>query len=133
MAEVRLARAGRSVPLTPLSLQRPRPRRLVGSWQNTKFLALAENLHPPSSVLLFCAMSSNHVCEYTSRDPTAEDGLFLERLETFMDKCLADIRAFSERELRPFEQVPSGSLIHDSRHSNFPSMSAFRSDTAICR
>ena len=33
------------------------------------------------------------------------DDLFLERLETFMEKCLGDIRAFAQRELRPYEEV----------------------------
>lgn len=42
--------------------------------------------------------------EYVARDPDV-DALFLERLETFMDKCIGDIRAFSERELRPFEET----------------------------
>ena len=35
----------------------------------------------------------------------APDGLFLERLETFMEKSLADIRAFAGRENRPFDEV----------------------------
>lgn len=39
------------------------------------------------------------------RDPDTQDGLFLERLETFMDKCLVDIKAFAEREYRPYEEV----------------------------
>ncbi|KAF8896335.1 hypothetical protein BD779DRAFT_1495273 [Infundibulicybe gibba] len=43
--------------------------------------------------------------EYCTREHTPPDGLFFERLETFMDKCLADIRAFSERESRPFEET----------------------------
>jgi hypothetical protein len=34
------------------------------------------------------------------------DGLFLERLEAFMEKSLAEIRAFARREDRPFEEVP---------------------------
>lgn len=33
------------------------------------------------------------------------DGLFLERLEAFMDKCLLEIKAFSDRESKPFEEV----------------------------
>ncbi|EAU85478.2 hypothetical protein CC1G_06379 [Coprinopsis cinerea okayama7 len=45
------------------------------------------------------------IFEYSHRDPKPEDGLFLERLESFMNKCLADIKAFSERELRPFEET----------------------------
>jgi len=43
--------------------------------------------------------------EFSARAPGSPDGLFLERLETFMDKCLADIKAFSERENRPFAEV----------------------------
>lgn len=47
--------------------------------------------------------------EFNAVDSNSADGLFLERLDTFMDKSLADIRAFSERELRPFEEVPMDS------------------------
>jgi len=36
---------------------------------------------------------------------STKDGLFLERLETFMEKCLNDIKAFAERELQPYEEV----------------------------
>ena len=44
--------------------------------------------------------------EYESSDKAvSEDLLFLERLDTFMDKCLLDIKAFAERELRPYEEV----------------------------
>ena len=44
--------------------------------------------------------------EYESSDNAmSKDGLFLERLDTFMDKCLIDIKAFAERELRPYEEV----------------------------
>jgi len=43
--------------------------------------------------------------ELSARVPGSPDGLFFERLDTFMDKCLADIRAFSEREHRPFEET----------------------------
>lgn len=44
--------------------------------------------------------------EYESPDNAMlKDALFLERLDTFMDKCLIDIKAFSERELRPYEEV----------------------------
>jgi pyruvate-formate lyase-activating enzyme len=43
--------------------------------------------------------------EFSGRNSGPPDGLFLERLDTFMDKCLADIKAFSEREYRPFEEV----------------------------
>ena len=57
--------------------------------------------------------STSKVFEYSSpdSDATATDALFLERLETFMDRSLADIKAFSEREGRSFEEVLSGSLI----------------------
>jgi hypothetical protein len=43
--------------------------------------------------------------ELNQKDREALDGLFLERLDAFMDKWLAEIKAFSERELRPFEEV----------------------------
>ena len=44
--------------------------------------------------------------EYESLDKAmSEDALFLERLDTFMDKCLIDIKAFAERELRPYQEV----------------------------
>lgn len=46
------------------------------------------------------------VSEYDARaGEMPSDDLFLERLETFMEKCLGDIRAFAERELRPYEEV----------------------------
>lgn len=43
--------------------------------------------------------------EFSERNAGPPDALFLERLDTFMDKCLADIKAFAEREYRPFEEV----------------------------
>jgi hypothetical protein len=44
--------------------------------------------------------------EYESSDNAVfADPLFLERLDTFMDKCLVDIKAFAERESRPYEEV----------------------------
>ena len=44
--------------------------------------------------------------EYESSDNAmSKDALFLERLDTFMDKCLVDIKAFAERELRPYQEV----------------------------
>ncbi|KAF8071896.1 hypothetical protein FPV67DRAFT_1483087 [Lyophyllum atratum] len=43
--------------------------------------------------------------EFSTRALGPPDGLFLERLDAFMDKCLSDIRAFSEREHRPFEET----------------------------
>lgn len=43
--------------------------------------------------------------EASLRERNTTDGFFLERLDAFMDKCLADIRAFSERESRPFEET----------------------------
>ena len=44
--------------------------------------------------------------EYESSDNAmSKDALFLERLDTFMDKCLIDIKAFAERELRPYQEV----------------------------
>jgi hypothetical protein len=33
------------------------------------------------------------------------DGLFLERFEAFMEKTVSDIKAFSIREDRPFDEV----------------------------
>lgn len=61
-------------------------------------------------------MTSTGLSEYCSR-PTKEDELFLERLDSLMQKSLADIRAFSERELRPFEEVSS-----DPASLYFPSL-----------
>ena len=44
--------------------------------------------------------------EYHGPDSAAsKDGLFLERLEIFMEKSLSDIKAFAERESRPYEEV----------------------------
>ena len=44
--------------------------------------------------------------EYESSDnDMSKDALFLERLDAFMDKCLIDIKAFAERELRPYQEV----------------------------
>ena len=46
------------------------------------------------------------VFEYDARaGEKPSDELFFERLETFMEKCLGDIRAFAQRELRPYEEV----------------------------
>ncbi|KAJ3567406.1 hypothetical protein NP233_g6385 [Leucocoprinus birnbaumii] len=47
--------------------------------------------------------------EYTSHPPEAisslENALFLERLDTFMQKSLADIQAFAERECRSYDET----------------------------
>jgi len=44
--------------------------------------------------------------EYESpHNAVSEDLLFLERLDAFMDKCLLDIKAFAEREFRPYEET----------------------------
>lgn len=47
--------------------------------------------------------------EYASRPPepvqSLDNILFLERLDTFMQKSLSDIRAFAERESRSYEEV----------------------------
>lgn len=57
--------------------------------------------------------------EYESSDNAmCKDPLFLERLETFMDKCLIDIKAFAERELRPYQEVFKGPLIGNILRSN---------------
>ena len=49
---------------------------------------------------------SGPMFEYESSDNAmSKDALFLERLDTFMDKCLTDIKAFAERELRPYQEV----------------------------
>ena len=46
------------------------------------------------------------VFEYaTHASEASKDVLYLERLDTFMEKCLGDIKAFAERELRPYEEV----------------------------
>ncbi|KAF8627008.1 hypothetical protein AX15_004591 [Amanita polypyramis BW_CC] len=53
------------------------------------------------------------------------DGLFLERLDAFMEKCLADIRAFAERESRSFEETRQyvaewhGKYIFQSREATY--------------
>lgn len=39
------------------------------------------------------------------QEKSIEYSLFLERLETFLDKSTADLRAFAEREARPFDEV----------------------------
>lgn len=52
------------------------------------------------------ANPTRSVFEYEAHAPEAsKDVLFLERLDTFMEKCLGDIKAFAERELRPYEEV----------------------------
>lgn len=44
--------------------------------------------------------------EYDARvGESPNDALFLERLDTFMEKSLGDIKAFAEREFRPYEEV----------------------------
>ena len=43
--------------------------------------------------------------EFSTRDSGPQDALFYERLEAFMNKCLVDIKAFADRESRPFEEV----------------------------
>ncbi|KAF8968153.1 hypothetical protein BDZ97DRAFT_1697040 [Flammula alnicola] len=53
-------------------------------------------------------MSANTTAmfEYDVRAGEApKDDLFFERLDTFMEKCLGDIKAFAERELRPYEET----------------------------
>jgi hypothetical protein len=42
--------------------------------------------------------------------PFSPDALFLERLETFLEKSLQDVKAFSARECRSFEEVGSVSV-----------------------
>ncbi|EIN04899.1 hypothetical protein PUNSTDRAFT_107750 [Punctularia strigosozonata HHB-11173 SS5] len=37
--------------------------------------------------------------------PASQDGLYSERLEAFMKRSLAEIKAFSEREQRPYEEI----------------------------
>lgn len=43
--------------------------------------------------------------EFDSPQNAPQDALFLERLEAFMDRSLADLRAFSERENVSFNEV----------------------------
>ena len=38
-------------------------------------------------------------------DGPPNDALFLERLESFMEKSLSDIKVFAERESQPYEEV----------------------------
>jgi hypothetical protein len=47
--------------------------------------------------------ASNQSPQMVAQD--APDALFLERLEAFMQKSLLEVKAFSEREYRPFEEV----------------------------
>ncbi|KAF9267724.1 hypothetical protein L218DRAFT_854863 [Marasmius fiardii PR-910] len=56
--------------------------------------------------------------DYNVKDYTFShvDGLFLERFEAFMDKSLAELRAFSEREERPFEEMRFRFVEWHSRH-----------------
>ncbi|KAF9468066.1 hypothetical protein BDZ94DRAFT_1154544 [Collybia nuda] len=42
---------------------------------------------------------------FSGRNTEPPDALFLERLDAFMVKCLADIKAFADREYRPFEET----------------------------
>ncbi|KAF9565282.1 hypothetical protein CPC08DRAFT_704810 [Agrocybe pediades] len=51
-------------------------------------------------------MNVQGIFEYeTTKDDAVKDPLFSERFEAFMDKCLADIKIFSEREMRPYEET----------------------------
>ena len=52
-------------------------------------------------------MSTNSPClfEYQSPGEVNDDALFLERLDTFMEKSLTEIKAFAEREMRPYDEV----------------------------
>jgi len=44
--------------------------------------------------------------EYRGSDESlSKDDLFFERLETFMEKSLSDIKAFADRESQPYEEV----------------------------
>ena len=48
----------------------------------------------------------------------SKDPLFLERLDTFMDKCLLDIKAFAERELKPYQEVVEDLSVGNISRSN---------------
>lgn len=41
----------------------------------------------------------------TESTQSSDNDLFYERLDTFMQKILNDIKAFAERESRPYEEV----------------------------
>ena len=43
--------------------------------------------------------------EMPSPPSTTDDRLFLERFEAFMERSVADMRVFAEREHRPFQEV----------------------------
>jgi len=43
-------------------------------------------------------------------NPQLSDGLFLERLDAFMEKTLNDVQAFAVREDRTFEEVRTNDL-----------------------
>ncbi|KAG7089604.1 hypothetical protein E1B28_011270 [Marasmius oreades] len=58
-------------------------------------------------------MIDHSVKDYTFSN---DDGLFLERLEAFMDKSLAELRAFAEREERPFEEMRFRFVEWHSKH-----------------
>jgi hypothetical protein len=64
-------------------------------------------LQVPSALVetIFLSMSAaQSLFEFQSAvGPT--DALFLERLESFMEKSLSDIKAFAERESQPYEEV----------------------------
>lgn len=75
---------------------------ILGSHERDEFISAA--------IVSFLSMIANpttsSVFEYeTHASEASKDVLFLERLDTFMEKCLGDIKAFAERELRPYEEV----------------------------
>jgi hypothetical protein len=71
--------------------------------------AIAPSVKKNGALLHFLGYISSSTItmfEYESSDSAmSKDALFLERLDTFMDKCLIDIKAFAERELRPYQEV----------------------------
>ena len=81
-----------------------RDRNALNSLQNTHENTVA--LWSCTPCVMIVNPTTSSVFEYeTQSSEASKDVLFLERLDTFMEKCLGDIKAFAERELRPYEEV----------------------------
>lgn len=74
---------------------------------STHFCCHVEHSHRkiPSQGLQLFSMLNTMIDFPQSTQSPAPDPLFLERLQAFMDKSLADIVAFSERENKVVEEV----------------------------
>ncbi|KAK7050994.1 hypothetical protein VNI00_005106 [Paramarasmius palmivorus] len=62
--------------------------------------------------------------ELSYKDYSPVDGLFLERFEAFMDKCLMELQAFSEREERSYEEMRIRAAEWHSKYLFSPKVSA---------